>query len=511
MYADTVKQFAIEHGLAEDSGIDISADVTNQLVGHLNYLGIETHGSKDMEEDLRWREEALRMSEAKAITKPYNEVKANQKAVSVNKLSNNGYNVNPHTINDVIITDSSGHSIFTAMRRTFILCNVNGNVIPFYQSSRGTDGKIKGDWYPFFGYTGNWLIKGGVDSNGKMSYSSGIDYVTELLNRDFRIPTDFDIKGISRSTGMDVRDLGLNMYTVFDRYGDIMQRYGITSPDAMMFYDKDLDELTNADALFVKEVTGIKTEGIKQSHHSASFIKPFIDATNIDNIGTFSTEDDDIKFAFTGSQLTFAHGIRRPHGADLMLLSSAIMTQSNTLGKLTSELADKNDGSVVKKVILYGNHAYLWSTENGYDFFIEQKITINEKNYQAINDLLETYGTDGFTEDIISPVQRGKDTKTGGSSSLDALRRAGNKRYTETVGQNSGRAGQTSNRTGVDEHNLSDTQSKTNFITPQGQVYGYATPEGAIYLDERVIKKSRTCVRDFFIKACPPGQPDCLL
>ena len=49
------------------------------------------------------------------------------------------------------------------------------------------------------------------------------------------------------------------------------------------------------------------------------------------------------------------------------------------------------------------------------------------------------------------------------------------------------------------------------FITPQGQVYGYATPEGAIYLDERVIKKSRTCVRDFFIKACPLGQPDCLL
>ena len=55
MYADTVKQFDIEHGLTENNGIDLSADVTNQLVGHLNDLGIEAHGSKDMEEDLRRR------------------------------------------------------------------------------------------------------------------------------------------------------------------------------------------------------------------------------------------------------------------------------------------------------------------------------------------------------------------------------------------------------------------------------------------------------------------------
>lgn len=48
-YAEDVKQYAIEHGLTEDSGIDISADITNQLVGHLNDLGIETRGSKDME------------------------------------------------------------------------------------------------------------------------------------------------------------------------------------------------------------------------------------------------------------------------------------------------------------------------------------------------------------------------------------------------------------------------------------------------------------------------------
>ena len=47
-YADDVKRYAIEHGLTEDSGIDISADITNQLVCHLNDIGIETRGSKKM-------------------------------------------------------------------------------------------------------------------------------------------------------------------------------------------------------------------------------------------------------------------------------------------------------------------------------------------------------------------------------------------------------------------------------------------------------------------------------
>ena len=39
--------------------------------------------------------------------------------------------------------------------RNFVLANVNGKIIPFYKSRQETDGKIAGDWYPFFGNTGN--------------------------------------------------------------------------------------------------------------------------------------------------------------------------------------------------------------------------------------------------------------------------------------------------------------------------------------------------------------------
>ncbi|MBO5001573.1 MAG: hypothetical protein J6C66_02600, partial [Prevotella sp.] len=171
------------------------------------------------------------------------------------------------------------------------------------------------------------------------------------------------------------------------------------------------------------------------------------------------------------------------------------MTQSNTFGKLTSELADKNDGTVVKKVILYGNHAYLWSTENGYEFFVEQSLAINEENYQKINDLLDTYGTDEFTADAINSIQRSEDSTERSRGYIDIAKRTRDR----ANNRQNHRDGQTSDGTGVNEHTLSDTQGKTNFITPQGQIYGYATPEGAIYLDERVIKKIPNLRSGFFL------------
>lgn len=230
--------------------------------------------------------------------------------VKLKKLSGEKFNVNPDTMNGILITDTNGHSIFNAMGRTFVLCDVNGIVIPFYQSSRGTSGKIKGNWYPFFGYTGNWLIKGGIDENGKMSYSPEIDRITELLNKDFKIPTDFDNNGVSKSTNINVQDLGLNMYTVYDRFGEEMKKLGTNDPDERVFYDNDNKELTNADALFVKEITGIKTQGFHQSHASQSFIRPFIDSEKkelnilevmLADFQTYGVFDDDNKAIYQES------------------------------------------------------------------------------------------------------------------------------------------------------------------------------------------------------------------
>lgn len=61
-----------------------------------------------------------------------------------------------------IITNIDGKSFFEANSRLAVIINVNGVKLPFYQSTQGTDGKKSGNWYPMFGFTGNWLIKGRI-------------------------------------------------------------------------------------------------------------------------------------------------------------------------------------------------------------------------------------------------------------------------------------------------------------------------------------------------------------
>ena len=429
MYADTVKQFAIEHGLTESEGVNFSAEITHQIVDNLNDLGIETHGSKDMEEDLRGREEEKQRDELSST-------------IDKARLGDE------EAIEEL---QSYGIPIGNAGVYRFVSEEEANNIM--------NGGKYNGRF-----------------DNGMVDVTSS-QSPTTAANASYHITfkSKYDLYKEDGRTRLKNEELG-------DGYIE----GGYTLDDVAVI------EKMNEDGSW--EVVYENTESPSNS-----------------NIGTFSAENDDIQFAFAGSQLTFAHGIRRPHREDLMLLSSAIMTQSNTFGKLTSELADKNDGTIVKKVILYGNHAYLWSTENGYEFFVEQSLAINEENYQKINDLLDTYGTDEFTAAVISGIQRSGDKKTGSRSLADFAKRERSGENSGPIGRNSRRLSEISNGTGDNGYNLSDTQGKTNFITPQGQVYGYATPKGAIYLDERVIKKSRTCVRDFFIKACPPGQPDCLL
>lgn len=429
MYADAVKQYAVEHGLTESEGVNFSAEITHQLVDNLNDLGIETHGSKDMEEDLRRRED--------------------DDAI--------------FAVDYVPLTDDEKEDVFS-----------------YLDDEHDGRGIVIGDKNIYLvDHAGNEVKRG----------KGGIPYGFQCI---FKIAID----GLSSEQIQKVAKLIKDGR--FKNQGSV---------DLWVKANLDQSGRHSSDSIVAK--VGGSNEDHDRLHLETQTGESIGGRGNQYSEGDLGT--DFVKTAFAGSQLTFAHGIRRPHGEDLVLLSSAIMTQSNTFGKLTSELADKNDGTVVKKVILYGNHAYLWSTENGYEFFVEQSLAINEENYQKINDLLDTYGTDEFTAAAISGIQRSGDKKTGSRSLADFAKRERSGENSGPIGRNSRRLSEISNGTGTNEYNLSDTQGKTNFITPQGQVYGYATPEGAIYLDERVIKKSRTCVRDFFIKACPPGQPDCLL
>lgn len=72
--------------------------------------------------------------------------------------------------------------------RLFVVCKVGNIHLPFYKSSEGTSGKKKGQWYPFFGVTQMWIVKGETNEDGEMKYNEEITKVQNLLNENLRIP-----------------------------------------------------------------------------------------------------------------------------------------------------------------------------------------------------------------------------------------------------------------------------------------------------------------------------------
>jgi len=85
-----------------------------------------------------------------------------------------------------------GKYLFRAIQgRMFTIAKVGEFYLPFYISSAETSGKNQGEWYPFFGYTGNWLVKGDVGKKGEMEYSDKITEIQNLLNKNFKIPAKY--------------------------------------------------------------------------------------------------------------------------------------------------------------------------------------------------------------------------------------------------------------------------------------------------------------------------------
>lgn len=187
------------------------------------------------------------------------------------------------------------------------------------------------------------------------------------------------------------------------------------------------------------------------------------------------------------SQLTFAKGVKRPKEG-VAGLSSTIMEQANIYFKLTPDLKDSE--KTVKKITLYGNYAYLWSTENGYEFFVEKSLAINERNCDEIFKLIDQYGIDSKSDGIIRSIQKLGNRKERVRRTIDALKRRGLESYSNKNRQFNGQQrGETSNGTGDNGNIISNTEREeiNKFVTPSGEVYGFVTPDGRMFLDETKI------------------------
>lgn len=85
--------------------------------------------------------------------------------------------------------------------RLIVLARVGDIHLPFYRSAFGTSGKARGEWYPFFGFSDKWLIKGSTEESEEGYHNDKIERVRNILNHNLRLPLmpwRLDDKGMLR-------------------------------------------------------------------------------------------------------------------------------------------------------------------------------------------------------------------------------------------------------------------------------------------------------------------------
>lgn len=155
-----------------------------------------------------------------------------------------------------VLLESHGAHVFRAVDFRFMVLARVGNIhLPFYVSSEGTSGKNEGEWYPFFGYTGDWIIKGsGVTDEGKMDYHPKVDAVREVLNKNLILPRSMSPQGKLGYQHMTRQEPSL---VVFDINNHLSYK-------AVDIYARE-DEKR-----FVSDMTGYLPTNVRNTHLSAT-------------------------------------------------------------------------------------------------------------------------------------------------------------------------------------------------------------------------------------------------
>lgn len=220
------------------------------------------------------------------------------------------------------------------------------------------------------------------------------------------------------------------------------------------------------------------------------------------NIETFSTEDDDIRY--------FIDPYSLPNG-EFTKLESILLTQYGN---------SEDYGAVVHTV----DYEYTVNYKGGGEFDIIEYHKIDNDVNDEIDDR-ESKGVLGSYDrlSVRDETTQGKhksdsyDVTDGGANRnnarLDTQARKGESKQTKSDAGSQKYQGwravkrdsATGRTTFVDESDFESTAEDWErepdefFKTSRGEVYGYATPEGAIYLDERVIKKIPNLRSGFFL------------
>jgi hypothetical protein len=156
-----------------------------------------------------------------------------------------------------------------------VIININGIKVPFYRSSNGTDGKIKGSWNPFFGFGkgkngDSWLIKGN-NTQFKNNYNSkAIEEYSKLLDNVLNWDTEVDkVRGVKNHPFMNtlqqvsLEEFNQEVYNTKD-LNIINGTSGKTNP--LTYVDNKIKEINaKYDAERIEEIEERRQERLKNS------------------------------------------------------------------------------------------------------------------------------------------------------------------------------------------------------------------------------------------------------
>jgi hypothetical protein len=151
--------------------------------------------------------------------------------------------INRDELKDVLLETGGAVVHRLGPGRYFVVARVGGAHLPFYRSSKGTSGKHTGEWYPFFGDTGAWIIKGGIDQNGNMHYHPAITSVQEKLNQHLILPNPIYVNrdfNMTSSDGRIIYALGKEIPMAGLNGTDYLARAGGSYEDATRMYVEDM-------------------------------------------------------------------------------------------------------------------------------------------------------------------------------------------------------------------------------------------------------------------------------
>lgn len=205
----------------------------------------------------------------------------------INRLFENNY-----------LVEVDGKQLFSLTGyRWGIVVNIDGVKVPFYQSTSGTDTKITGQWYPFFGDLGNWLIKGNSDDSNVGYGFKSIQDVQAFLNKNIKetdaIALSDLISTIVRQNISDLRrlnesqikgnnNLSINREATAKRLSQLM---GYTVEEGRKTKtDKELFNLASK-KVFAELASLEKTPSIEEAN------KQTTTATEIDDLDAFLLND----------------------------------------------------------------------------------------------------------------------------------------------------------------------------------------------------------------------------